>query len=134
MEFRVHLQGLHGFSFTQPMGLTQLPAGLDYRATIAGREIPPERIGLDGTYDHAGLSKRVGNLLANEFSTIADQVRVSQRGQVVILVVKPVLSEELMFSIVEKILQMEGAASVEINGVRHLGRGRGGRGNGYFIE
>lgn len=48
--------------------------------------IPPERIGLSGEYDHAGLAKRV--MLALEHSFSIDDLRtlnVTQRGGVVVL-------------------------------------------------
>ncbi len=118
MEFRVHLQGLHEFSFAPPICQTALAA-----SAIGHRDIPPERIGLDGDYDHAGLSKRVMRVLSDHFGCfVVEPLRISQRGQVVVILSGTGIAEHLMNPMVEMILQLEGAASVEINGVRHLGR------------
>lgn len=119
MEFSVHLQGLHEFSFSSP--IRRATSGL---ATIERRDIPPERIGLDGSYDHAGLSKRVTQLLAEQLSHLTvETLRISQRGQVVVICTRFGIAEEVIHPMVDSILQLEGAASVEINGRRHFGQG-----------
>ncbi len=123
MEFSVHLQGLHEFSFSPP--IRRVASGL---STIERRDIPPERIGLDGNYDHAGLSKRVTQLLSEQLSHLTvdltiEMLRISQRGQVVVICSRIGIPEELIHPMVNAILQLEGAASVEINGRRHLSRG-----------
>lgn len=82
-----------------------------------GRGIPPERVGLDGEYDHAGLANRVKLALKLEWTIGADGLRVSQRGQVVILSGQ-VESLELLQKMVDRSLQIEGAAFVEYAGVR----------------
>jgi hypothetical protein len=83
-----------------------------------GRGIPPERVGLQGEYDHAGLTKRVIAALQREGdSLIIDGLRVSQRGQVVILS-GPVASKEILQEMMVRSLQLEGAAFVETTGVR----------------
>jgi hypothetical protein len=118
MEVSVHLQGLHEFSFAPPIRQVALAT-----PTIGHRDIPPERIGLDGNYDHAGLSKRVTRLLSDHFGCLmVEPLRISQRGQVVVILSRAGIAENLISPIVGLILQLEGAASVEINGVRHLSR------------
>lgn len=49
------------------------------------RSIPPERIGLNGEYDHSGLAKRVDRSFRQQFlpEELA-KLTVSQRGRVVI--------------------------------------------------
>jgi hypothetical protein len=119
MEFSVHLQGLHEFSFSPP--IHRVASGL---TSIERRDIPPERLGLDGNYDHAGLSKRVAQLVSEQFGLLTGEaLRISQRGQVVVIVDRAGIAEEFIPSMVDLILQLKGAASVEINGVRHLSRG-----------
>ena len=50
------------------------------------KSIPPERIGLNGEYDHSGLAKRVNLAFRQNFSTLELQhLAVAQRGCVVIL-------------------------------------------------
>jgi hypothetical protein len=80
--------------------------------------IPPERVGLNGEYDHSGLAKRVMLAFCNEFSTheIAS-IRVTQRGRVVVLVGK-VATQRLLNSMVEIALRVSGAADVETYGVK----------------
>jgi hypothetical protein len=115
----LHLQGLHEFSFSPP--IRRVSSSL---STIERRDIPPERIGLDGNYDHEGLSKRVTQLLAEQLShSTVETLRISQRGQVVMICSRLGISEEVIHPMVDLILQLEGAASVEINGRRHLSRG-----------
>ena len=82
-----------------------------------GRGIPPERVGSDGQYDHAGLANRVRLALKLEWAFKAEALRVSQRGQVVILTGQ-VESLELLQEMVDRALQVEGAAFVEYVGVR----------------
>lgn len=117
MEFSVHLQGFHELSFSPPIRR----AGLGL-STIERRDIPPERIGLDGNYDHAGLSKRVIQLLEEQFGQLVEAWRISQRGQVVVIFSRLGISEDLIHPMVNLILQLEGAASVEINGVHYINR------------
>lgn len=119
----MHLQGFHGLSFPQSIGLCS--SGLEKQSKtlskIEGRAIPPERIGLNGEYDHAGLSKRASCLLAERFdASIVEQLRISQRGQVVVILSKMMLSDDLLHQMVALVLQLQGASSIEINGVRHF--------------
>ncbi len=82
------------------------------------RGIPPERVGLNGEYDHAGLAKRVYAALRHQWDPLmVDRLRISQRGQVVILSGQ-VESQDCLDCIIEQILHLEGAAFVESNGIR----------------
>ncbi len=82
-----------------------------------GLGIPPERVGSDGQYDHAGLANRVRLALRTEWASGVEGLRVSQRGQVVILSGQ-VESLELLQKMIDRSLQIEGAAFVEYTGVR----------------
>ena len=84
-----------------------------------GRGIPPERVGSDGQYDHAGLANRVRLALKLEWAFGVEGLRVSQRGQVVILSGQ-VESLELLQKMIDRSLQIEGAAFVEYTGVRFV--------------
>lgn len=78
---------------------------------------PPERLGLNGEYDHNGLARRVryqcGKSLGNE--TI-EKLKIRQRGSVVVLY-GCVPNRELLEKIVRVAIQAEGATSVELCGV-----------------
>jgi len=79
--------------------------------------IPPERVGLQGEYDHHGLAKRVG--LKVRQNCAADQIghlRISQRGAVVVLMGK-IANQRLLIKLVNLALSTTGAADVEVNGV-----------------
>ncbi len=84
------------------------------------RGIPPERVGLDGEYDHAGLAKRVRLTLCQHLgASIVDCITISQRGRVVILV-GAMLSAQLVQQLVELSLSAEGAAFVEVHDLHQL--------------
>ena len=90
------------------------------RKIVECRAIPPERIGIDGEYDHAGLSKRVRLVLSEQLTNSVEKTFViSQRGRVVV-VIGPWVTDEMAQRITTLSLQVEGATSVELNGV-HLG-------------
>jgi hypothetical protein len=79
--------------------------------------IPPERIGLNGEYDHDGLAKRV----ALEFSKTFEpdelgNLKIAQRGTVVVLLGN-VPSQEFLIKLVAVVMGVSGAVDVEINGV-----------------
>ncbi len=76
--------------------------------------IPPERVGLDGEYDHSGLAKRVARSLRQVLgdATVA-QLEIAQRGKVVMVRVQ-VLDARLMRQITRLTLEIEGADAVEI--------------------
>ena len=83
-----------------------------------GRGIPPERVGLHGEYDHAGLAKRViAALRLDQEALMTNEIRVMQRGQVVILS-GYVENKETLQQIIDRSLQVDGAAFVEFNDVR----------------
>jgi hypothetical protein len=76
--------------------------------------IPPERVGLDGEYDHSGLAKRVARSLQQTLgdATVA-QLEIAQRGRVVILRGQS-LDHRLVRQITRLSLEIEGADCVEI--------------------
>ena len=87
------------------------------------RAIPPERIGINGEYDHDGLSKRVRLLLSEQLTNSVETLRISQRGRVVVIF-GPWVTEEMAQRIINLCLQVEGATSVEVNGVCLASRSR----------
>ncbi len=122
MELKVH-RGLHNLSDN----INNVPEDM-YIANfepklVECRTIPPERIGINGEYDHDGLSKRVRLLLSEQLPHSVETLRISQRGRVVV-VIGPWVMEEMAQKIITLCLQVEGATSVEINGVSLVPRSR----------
>ena len=124
MEHRVH-RGLQSVSANKKNASDAIKSdtiiGANFeRKIVECREIPPERIGINGEYDHAGLSKRVRLLLSEQLTNSVEKTFViSQRGRVVV-VIGPWVTDEMAQRITTLSLQVEGATSVELNGV-HLG-------------
>lgn len=82
------------------------------------RTIPPERVGLQGEYDHSGLAKRVLQAYRAQFAPAElEGLRVTQRGKVVVLM-GSLVNESLLEQLVAIALQIEGATAVETNGIR----------------
>jgi len=80
--------------------------------------IPPERIGLNGEYDHSGLAKRVLKAFQTHFSTHdLEGLRVAQRGKVVILM-GSISSTKVLERLASIAQNVEGAIDVETNGIR----------------
>jgi hypothetical protein len=80
--------------------------------------IPPERVGLNGEYDHNGLAKRV-MLAFQENMSIADiaELRVMQRGRVVILMGR-LPHQHVLTQLTNIALSVDGAGDVETTGIR----------------
>ncbi|MGG6268905.1 phospholipid-binding protein [Leptolyngbya sp. AN03gr2] len=80
--------------------------------------IPPERVGLNGEYDHSGLAKRVLQAFQAHFPTqdLAG-LRVNQRGKVVILL-GSLQSTKLLDQLTTIALEVDGAIDVETHGIR----------------
>ncbi|HEY9631190.1 MAG TPA: phospholipid-binding protein [Coleofasciculaceae cyanobacterium] len=79
--------------------------------------IPPERVGLDGDYDHNGLAKRVSLALSHAFDpSEVSKLRISQRGAVVVFVGN-IASQRLLIRLVNVSMSVNGAVDVEVNGV-----------------
>jgi len=78
--------------------------------------IPPERVGLDGEYDHHGLVKRVCQAFAQ---CLGDQalggIVVTQRGAIVELRGR-FEQPAILCDLIILALQTEGAVGVEVNG------------------
>lgn len=80
--------------------------------------IPPERMGLNGEYDHNGLAKRVVQALRVRFcARDLEKLRVMQRGKVVIFL-GSVASVEMLKQLISIAQGIEGAIDVETHGVR----------------
>jgi hypothetical protein len=78
--------------------------------------IPPERVGLQGEYDHQGLAKRVSLTIRQNCS--AEQIsdlRITQRGAVVVFSGK-ISGQRLLIKLVNLALATAGATDVEVNG------------------
>ena len=74
---------------------------------------PPERIGIQGEYDYNGLAKRVQHSFEQAFGEAIAQLKVKQRGCVVILT-GVVPSRSLLNRLVNMAVRVEGAALVEL--------------------
>jgi osmotically-inducible protein OsmY len=86
-----------------------------YQSTAELTVIPPERIGLNGEYDHCGLAKRVRASFHRQFGRDAvKQLMVKQRGSTVVLSGQ-VEALTLLDQLVNLALQVEGATHVELN-------------------
>lgn len=86
-------------------------------ATLWFRNIPPERVGLSGEYDHQGLAKRVALAFSQHFQPDQiDKLRITQRGAVVVLVGE-IQSQLLLIKMVKVAMTTSGTADVEVNGV-----------------
>ncbi|BAU13577.1 transport-associated protein [Leptolyngbya sp. NIES-3755] len=80
--------------------------------------IPPERVGLNGEYDHSGLAKRVLQAFQAHFpAQDLAGLRVNQRGKVVILL-GSLRSTELLNQLTSIAINVDGAIDVETNGIR----------------
>jgi hypothetical protein len=81
------------------------------------RAIPPERVGLNGEYDHDGLAKRVALEFSQAFEPHElEGLQIGQRGAVVVLLGN-VASQRFLVRLVVAVMSVSGAADVEINGV-----------------
>ncbi len=77
------------------------------------RSSPPERIGVRGEYDYNGLAKRVAECFHQHFGDDVAQLKIRQRGCVVILT-GIVSSRRLLNRLVSLANTVEGAALVEL--------------------
>lgn len=81
------------------------------------KSIPPERIGLNGEYDHCGLAKRVDQAFRKKFQASSlERLRVTQRGRVVVLTGQ-VPSQQMLDQLIATALSILGANHVETYGV-----------------
>jgi len=79
--------------------------------------IPPERIGLNGDYDHDGLAKRVALAFRQTFEPDElENLKIAQRGAVVVLL-GSISSQQFLIKLVAAVMNVNGAVDVEINGV-----------------
>ena len=122
MEVKVH-RGLHNLSVNINNVRDDVYIPNFEPKLVECRAIPPERIGINGEYDHDGLSKRVRLLLSEQLTNSVETLRISQRGRVVVIF-GPWVTEEMAQRIINLCLQVEGATSVEVNGVCLASRSR----------
>ena len=97
------------------------PSSSDWRSSFPAwfQAIPPERVGLDGEYDHEGLKKRVEAKFKKYFSADAlAQLTVSQRGRVVILH-GHVENQSIVERLIELAHGVEGCIRVETDWVTY---------------
>ena len=79
---------------------------------------PPERVGLNGEYDHSGLAKRVDRALRQAFlPQTLEQLTVTQRGRVVVFIGR-VLNAGLLRQFADVAAKVSGATNIETRGVR----------------
>lgn len=112
------LQVFSGTVTNQPPPLSSLEC-LEYLTTVMPlfATIPPERVGLNGEYDHNGLAKRVILALRESFnSDDIGNLRVTQRGRVVIFMGE-VSSSRILTKLINLAMQVDGATYVETCGV-----------------
>ncbi len=111
-----------GFStnFEQSWDLQEslIPYGAPGELWPLFKTIPPERVGLNGEYDHSGLAKRVSLALRNQFSAASlEHLRINQRGRVVVLSGR-VPDREILMQMVDAALEVMGTFDVETYGVK----------------
>jgi hypothetical protein len=77
-------------------------------------QIPPERVGLNGEYDHAGLAKRVRLVLQQKLGKeVVAQLDIAQRGKVVVFHGTS-LDARFIRQITHLALALDGADFVEV--------------------
>lgn len=89
--------------------------GLEWGQTFPAwfQAIPPERVGLNGEYDHYGLQKRVEALYRKHFSfTDLPGLKISQRGRVVVLQ-GAVDNQALLQRLIDLAMEVDGCIRVE---------------------
>jgi hypothetical protein len=101
---------------SEPVVLSE-PISMGQSTSRLFTAIPPERVGLDGEYDHDGLAKRVSVVFGQNFELgELGELRISQRGSVVVLMGE-VPNQRLLIKLVTLAMNVSGAVDVEINGV-----------------
>jgi hypothetical protein len=79
--------------------------------------IPPERIGLDGDYDHHGLAHRVERAFEQRFGPqLTQALKITQRGSVVVII-GDVLPQAVVPQMMDIAMSISGTTDVELNGV-----------------
>ena len=80
------------------------------------QSIPPERVGINGEYDYHGLAKRVRRQLHSHADIPLHQIKVRQRGRVIILT-GSLSCQYLAKTITKLILAVDGVDAVESRGL-----------------
>jgi osmotically-inducible protein OsmY len=82
------------------------------------QNIPPERVGLKGEYDHYGLAKRVKKRFCDRLgSHSVRNILVKQRGAAVLISGK-VAHQSMVEQLVEIAMEVDGATHVEVRDVQ----------------
>ena len=103
----------------QEIARSQRATDIPDTASVA-RMIPPERVGVDGGYDHSGLANRVMLTLRDQFEAIEiGQLSVLQRGRVIIFLGQ-VSDWRLLARLVNIASAVYGTSAVETNGLTVL--------------
>ena len=103
--------GLLGKLFGKKEEEKAASGNVDVSSAAAENSIPPEKVGLDGSFDESGLAKRVAKALDD--AGISDSVGlwVAQTGNTVVLKYNP--DAESVLAKAEEVAQgVEGAGSV----------------------
>ena len=113
---------VHSPSFTSDSASDRETSMLSTERSWLFRLPPPERVGLNGEYDHSGLAKRVDRTLRQTFSSeLLEQVTVTQRGRVVIFSGR-LPTASLLRQFVAVAAHTSGATTVETHCVQLTGR------------
>lgn len=114
--YKVEVKIVNGFSESsivsvpvvhRPFGSAGSPSSKGFPAS------PPERIGVQGEYDYNGLANRVAKCFSQLIQEDISQLKVRQRGCVVILT-GAVPTRALLNQLVDLATSVEGTALVEI--------------------
>jgi osmotically-inducible protein OsmY len=92
------------------------PAADKTGAPAQGQPIPPERVGLDGSYDQSGLAKRVAKAFDDGNVDDHSTVWIAQHGATVVLKGK-VHSKDALTALVAIAKKVDGAQAVETDQV-----------------
>jgi hypothetical protein len=95
-----------------------IPCGPSNESRCMFKTIPPERVGLNGEYDHSGLAKRVSAAFRKQFSPPAlENLRITQRGRVVVLSGR-IPNQQVLTQMVDAALEIMGTFDVETYGIK----------------
>lgn len=79
--------------------------------------VPPERRGIDGSYDYFGLANRVIHTYEQRFGSVnLGDLKLTQRGAIIVLQGR-ICDLYLLYELIAIALRTEGTEGVEINGV-----------------
>ncbi|MBE9101057.1 hypothetical protein [Vacuolonema iberomarrocanum] len=114
-------ESCHATNRTLQSGLFQAPQPVETldstTLTHLFATVPPERCGIDGSYDYFGLRNRVMHTFERRFGAMnLGDIKLSQRGTVIVLQGQ-FCDVYLIYELIAIALRTEGTEGVEINGV-----------------